>query len=155
MQTFGGFTSRQEAPQLGDVYSKSSLLGLRHAIERYLNDPPLNKGLKLSSDARFKTSNEMLNAQLVNLKRLGKENVKHKPAIEQEDLAKLKSSKVMALTNPLSLLRNVWFHVVLFFCRRGREGQRNLKKSSLKLMQLAESMSQCLTTKQARIILEA
>ena len=118
----------------GDVYSKSSLLGLRHAIERYLNDPPLNKGLKLSSDARFKTSNEMLNAQLVNLKRLGKENVKHKPAIEQEDLAKLKSSKVMALTNPLSLslLRNVWFHVVLFFCRRGREGQRNLKKSSFK-----------------------
>ena len=67
----------------GDVYSKSSLLGFRHAIERYLNDPPFNKGLKLSSDARFKTSNEMLNAQLINLKRLGKENVKHKPAIEQ------------------------------------------------------------------------
>ena len=38
----------------------------------------------------------------------------------------------MALSNPLSLLHNVWFHAVLFFCRRGREGQRNLKKSGLK-----------------------
>ena len=41
-------------------------------------------------------------------------------------------SQAIALTNPLSLLRNVWFHVVLFFCRREREGQRQLKRSSFK-----------------------
>ena len=118
----------------GDDYSKSTLLGFRHSIARYLNAPPLNKGLKLSSDPRFKWSNEMLNAKVVSLKRHGKENVKHKPAIETEDLVRLKSSQVLSPSNPLGLLRNVWFHVILFFCRRGREGQRNLKKpaSSLK-----------------------
>ena len=124
----------------GEPYSKSTLLGFRHSFERYLNRPPFNQGLNLSSDPRFKRSNEMLNAQIVHLKRQGKENVKHKPAIEDEDLKKLKTSQGIALTSPLTLLQNVWFHVVLFFCRRGREGQRQLKRSSsnLKLMPLEE-----------------
>ena len=74
----------------------------------------------------------MLNTQIVHLKRQGKENVKHKSAIEDEDLKKLKTSQAIALTSPLTLLQNVWFHVVLFFCRRGREGQRELKRSSFK-----------------------
>ena len=56
----------------------------------------------------------------------------HKPAIKEEDLQKLKSSDVFSLSQPLSLLRNVWFHVVLFFCRRGREGQRSLTTKSFK-----------------------
>ena len=116
----------------GAAYSKSTLLGFRHGIERYLNTPPLNKGLKLTSDSRFKRSNEMLNATVVSLRRQGKENVKHKPPIENEDLLRLKSSQVLALSSPLSLLRNVWFHIVLFFCRRGREGQRTLKTTSFK-----------------------
>ena len=34
----------------------------------------------------------MLNAQIVRLKRQGEENVTHKPAIESEDLMKLKIS---------------------------------------------------------------
>ena len=54
------------------------------------------------------------------------------PAIETEDLVRLKSWQVLSLScNPPGLLRNLWFHVTLFFCRRGggdREGQRNLKK---------------------------
>ena len=73
----------------------------------------------------------MLNAQTVHLKRQGKENVKHKPATEDEDLKKLKTSQAIVLTSPLTLLQNVWFHVVLFFCRRGREGQRELKRLEL------------------------
>ena len=117
----------------GDAYSKSTLLGFRHGIERYLNAPPFNRGLKLTCDPRFKRSNEMLNARVVSLKRQGKENVKHKPAIEAEDLVQLKSSQVLAITNPLGLLRNAWFHVALYFCRRGREGQRQLKQTSFKL----------------------
>ena len=116
----------------GDGYSKSTLLGFRHSIESYLNAPPLNKGLKLSSEPRFKRSNEMLNAKVASLKCHGKENIKHKPAIEAEDLVRLKSLQVLSPSNPLDLLRNVWFHVILFFSRRGREGHRNLKKTSFK-----------------------
>ena len=67
----------------------------------------------------------MLNATVVSLKRQGKENVKHKPTIENEDLLRLKSSQVLPLSNPLSLLRNMWFHIV-------EEGQRTLKTTSFK-----------------------
>ncbi|PFX17758.1 hypothetical protein AWC38_SpisGene17905 [Stylophora pistillata] len=116
----------------GESYSKSSLLGFRHSFERYLNAPPLGRGLKLSSVPRFKRSNEMLNSQIVRLKRQGKENVTHKPAIESENLMRLRAAPAIALSNPLALLRNVWFHVILFFFRRGREGQRLLKKTSFK-----------------------
>ena len=116
----------------GESYRRSSLLGFRHSFERYLNASPLSRGFKLSSDPRFKRSNEMLNAQRVRLKRQGEENVTHKPAIESEDLMKLKTSPTIALSNPLAFLRNVWFHVVLVFCRRGREGQRQLKKARFK-----------------------
>ena len=115
----------------GEEYSKSSLISFRNAIERHLNNPPYNKSLKLNS-AAFTNSNRMLNAKIKSLKKQGKENVQHKDAIPVDDLKKLKAGPVLRLTNPWSLLRNVWFHVVLYWCRRGREGQRNLKPSSFK-----------------------
>ena len=40
----------------------------------------------------------MLNVQIISLKRQGKENVKHKPVIEKEDLAKLIASRAIAVT---------------------------------------------------------
>ncbi|EDO43707.1 predicted protein [Nematostella vectensis] len=39
----------------GEMYSKKTLLGFRHAIERHLNHPPMSRSLKLSTDPRFKT----------------------------------------------------------------------------------------------------
>jgi len=54
--------------QKGEPYSKSTSLGFRHAIKRYLNAHPNNKRLQLASDSRFLRSNQMLNAQLINLK---------------------------------------------------------------------------------------
>ena len=117
----------------GETYCKKTLLGFRHGIERYLNQPKFSRNLKMSTDPRFSRSNEMLDAQLVRLKKLGKENSQHKATLEDEDLEKLKSSDALSLSDPLSLLRNVWFHIVLYFCRRGREGQRELQKSSFTL----------------------
>ena len=32
----------------GNLYSRSSLLCLRNAIERHLNNPPINRGINLS-----------------------------------------------------------------------------------------------------------
>ena len=48
----------------GDDYGKSTLLGFRHSIERYLNAPPLNRGQKISTDPRFSRSHLMLDAQI-------------------------------------------------------------------------------------------
>ena len=117
----------------GKMYGRSTLLGFRHSIERHLNHPPHSRNLKISTDARFTRSNQMLDAQLVLVERAGKANVQHKPVIEEGDLVKLRRSTAFSLNSPASLLQNVWFHIVLFFCRRGREGQRSLTKSSLSL----------------------
>lgn len=116
----------------GDEYSKNTLLGLRSGIERYLNMPPHNKGIQISSNPLFKKSNMMLNAKLKSLKQQGKLSVQHKPAIEIEDLKKLKASPAISPSSPSGLLMNVWFHITLYWCRRGREGQRNLTKSSFR-----------------------
>ena len=77
----------------------------------------------------------MLDAKLKEIKKQGEQNVKHKPAIEHEDLRRLKESDVISLTTPQGLLYNVWFHVTLYFCRRGREGQRNLTRSCFLFLQ--------------------
>lgn len=114
----------------GEDYSRSALLGFRYTIERHLNGPPFNRGLKLSKNPAFARSNQMLDARLKKLKRDGKEDVNHKPPIEKEDLQKLKSGTVLLPSNPLGLLRNVWFHSSLYWCRRGREGLRSLTKTS-------------------------
>ena len=90
----------------GEPYNKSTLHS--DIPLRYLKGPPFSQGLNLSFDPRFKRSN----AQIIHLKRQGKENV-HKPAIEEKDLKKLKTSRAIALTSALTLLQNLWFHVVL------------------------------------------
>ena len=116
----------------GETCMKKTLFGFRHGIERYLNQPKLSSNLKMSTDPRFTRSSQMLDAQLVQVKKLGKENSQHKPTLEDKGMVKLKSSDVLSLSNPLSLLRNVWLHIVLYFCRRDREGQRELQRSSFK-----------------------
>ena len=52
----------------------------------------------------------------------------------EADLQKLKSSGAIRGDNPWGLLRNVWFHINLYWCRRGREGQRELTKQSFQFL---------------------
>ena len=79
----------------GALYSRSSLLGIRNAIQRYLNNPPLNRGISLSKGVEFQASNKLLQSQIKLNKRGKKENVKHKPPIPEADLQKLKSSSAI------------------------------------------------------------
>lgn len=118
----------------GAPYSKSSLLGLRNAIERYLNNPPLNRGISITKGPDFQASNKLLQSQIKLNKRENKENTKHKPAIPTADLQKLKASQAIRGDNPWGLLRNVWLHITLYWCRRGREGQRELSKHSFQFL---------------------
>lgn len=114
----------------GENYSRATLLFLRNGIERFLNSPPNNCGISLSKDAQFVLSKQMLDAKIKQLKKEGLQNTSHKPAIELEDLEKLKNSEILSLTQPWFLLGNVWFHISLFWCCRSFKGQRSLKRSS-------------------------
>lgn len=84
----------------GTLYSRSSLLGLRNAIERYLNNPPLNRGISITKGTDFQSSNKLLQSQIKLNKRENKENTKHKPPIPAADLQKLKSSEAIRGDNP-------------------------------------------------------
>ena len=114
----------------GELYSRSSLLAIRNAIERFLNNPPHNRAIKIAKGEAFQLSNKMLNSKIKVQKKDGKENIKHKPAIPPGDLRKLSASGVIHGGTPLGLLRNVWFNTSLYWCRRGREGQRELRADS-------------------------
>lgn len=114
--------------QDGKEYSRSALLGFRNSIERFMNNN--GKPIKISKNNQFQMSNKILDAQLKINRRAGKENIQHKPVIVQSDLEKIKKSPYLAMDNPYGLLRRTWFFVSLYWCRRGREGQRNLRCNS-------------------------
>ena len=78
----------------GVIYTRATLLSLRNGIERFLNTPPNNLGIKSANDPRFVLSNEMLDAKIKQLKKEGMKNTIDKPPIGKEDLAKLKTSEV-------------------------------------------------------------
>ena len=66
----------------------------------------------------------------VDLKRQGLAKVEHKPPICEEDLKKLYESTAFGLDDPEKLQNKVFFEVMLYFCRRGRQNLRQLKKTN-------------------------
>ena len=58
--------------------------------------------------------------------RQGLDVTKHHAALEQADLAKLKSTGVIGTNNPKSLQNLVWLNIALHFGRRGQENYREM-----------------------------
>ena len=121
----------------GGEYSRSSLLGFRSAVERHFaaNDVQL----KLTNNPIFQKSNKMFECKLKVNRREAKENIQHKPVIEPADIRKMSKSPFLSHNNPAGLLRRVWFIVALYWCRRGSEGQRELRRDSFAFNKTADS----------------
>ena len=79
----------------GENYSRVTSLSLRNGIERFLNSPPNNCGISLTKGPQFVLSNQMLDAKIKQLKKEGLQNTSPMPAIELEDLEKLKNSEIL------------------------------------------------------------
>ena len=74
----------------GEDYSSSHFwAGIRMGLQPVLNGPPYNRGITLAANPNFQRSNAVLNAKIKSLKKQGKQAVKHKPALNVKDLAKL------------------------------------------------------------------
>ena len=115
--------------QTGQEYSRSSLLGFQNSIERHFISSN-GRSLKLAGNPASAQNNKMLESKLKALRREGKKHVQHKAVIESQDLIKLNNSPFMSQNNPAGLLRKVWFFCTLYWCRRGSEGQRLLRRDS-------------------------
>ena len=116
----------------GEEYSRSALLGFRNSIERHLNNNGVTQNSKKIIDAKLRIN-----------RRAGKENVQHKPVIEATDLVKIRASPFLSMTTPAGLLKRTWFYVSLYWCRRGIEGQRDLRRDSLKFTRDANGRKYC------------
>ena len=105
----------------GENYScRSTLLGFRNGLDRYLNKPPYKKGIHIATDPAFQQSKD---AKLKDIKKHGEQNVKHKPMP-----LSVKTSSVWKRA-PLSLLYNVWFHVNHFNHFNSVDVDRNGKET--------------------------
>ena len=93
----------------GDEYKRSSLVNVRTA---------------------FQGANQVFYGLIRTLKQQGLDRTVHKSALTQADCKKLYSCGILDTNNPVTLQNKVFGEVNLHFCRRGREGLRELNKDS-------------------------
>ncbi|XP_068684815.1 uncharacterized protein [Montipora foliosa] len=128
--TYQGFFKQD-----GSFYKKTSLKSTRAAIDRFLRSPPRNKQLSIISHAAFTEANKVLDAFVKNLRKSGKiAGLVHKKAISKQQIQRLFDCGELGLAdtkNPAQLQRTTWFYLGLFFGRRGRENQRDMKSGML------------------------
>ena len=121
----------------GSYYKKSSLMSLRAALDRYLRSPPYNKKFSICDPVTFQEANKTLHSYLKHLISTGKiAGTVHKNPLTPEavQLLFVKGELVCAeASDPRGLMQTVWFYISLYFGKRGRENQREIKKSMLRL----------------------
>ena len=114
----------------GTFYKKTSFVSLRHGLQREFDRLRGIDDIDILEGDEFKTSSEMFTAQCVQQKKMGLAKVDHTPQISEADIKLLYSSGVLSIDSPKTLQNKVFFEVVLYFCRRGLEGLRQLTKDS-------------------------
>ena len=130
--------------QDGSFYKTTSLKSIRAAIDRFLRSPPRCKQFSIIADAAFTEANKVLDAFVKDLRKSGKiAGVVHKRAITKEQIQKLYENGELGPAdskNPAQLQRTAWFYLGLFFGRRGRENQREMKPGMLALRETPQGV---------------
>ena len=107
-------------------YSMGSLKTLRFGLNRHFKAVG---GVDIMNEEEFSEANKVFAANCVQLKKDGHTKVHHKPPIADADLKKLYESGVFSTDFPKTLLNEVFFKIMLCFCRRGYQNLRRLRKS--------------------------
>ena len=115
----------------GNFYSKTSLSSIRWGIQRKIKE--VRENIDIINDPEFGTSQRVFDAQCVELKKIGLAKVEHKPPITKNDIVKLYSSGTLSDEEPTSLMFKFFFEMMLYFCRRGQENLRMLKKTDFSI----------------------
>ena len=121
----------------GSYYKKSSLMSIRAALDRHLRSPPHNKKFSICDSVTFQEANKTLHSYLKHLMTTAKiAGTVHKSPLTPETVQLLfeKGELTSAETsNPRALIQTVWFYISLYFGKRGRENQRAMKKTMIRL----------------------
>ena len=111
----------------GEYYKTNSLVSIRFGIQRHY----LQHSIDIINDVDFQSSGDLYKAMMKELKLAGKGKTDHhKCPITKPDLARLVRYFQQNIMKPAVLQEYIWFIIMLFLYRRGREGQRALSKTS-------------------------
>ncbi|KAL1248946.1 hypothetical protein QQF64_022264 [Cirrhinus molitorella] len=117
----------------GELYGISSYVGLRAGLNRFMNEPPINRAWNLMQDTDFRAANNVFKGVVKQIRRSGRDITTHYPPISPEDQHLLKHSPALDPGNPKGLLNKVWYDIQLHFGLRGKEGNRHLQPDSFAL----------------------
>lgn len=109
------------------------MINLRAGLNRYLQNPPNNRIINLMKNDTFQNANKVFTGQLRANKQAGHDTSKPKSAILQQDLEKLYTEYFtpgLAASNVQILQEKVFFDLLYYTGRRGKEGLRALNKNS-------------------------
>ena len=118
------FEARKED---GDFYKTTSLCSIRAGINRHLKDK-YPEMIDIIKDCEFTNANVSYRAATVQLKKMGKGDIVHHPPLDENNIDKLYNSGGFHQNNPTGLLHKVWFEIMIYICRRGRENLKELKR---------------------------
>ena len=118
----------------GKEYSKSGLINLRSGLNHHLHAPPYKRSCDLMNDRVFTQANLEFTGRLRGNKDKGLDVLTPRITLEKEDLEKLFNEYFpKAAADNLDtevLLHKIFFDIMYYTGRRGKEGLRNLKKES-------------------------
>ena len=99
--------------------------------------PPDSKQFSIVADPAFTEANKILDAFVKELRKSGKiSSVVHKKAISEQQVENLFQSGELGpadTKDPAQLQSTTWFCLGIYFGRRGRENQRDMKPAMLAL----------------------
>lgn len=112
----------------GSSFKSNSLKSMHYGVVSYLKKL---RQVDINGEAEFTKSNEVYKAVLVSLKKEGHGETEHKEPVSSDDLKKLYDHPIVFSTeNPTGLLNKVFFEIMLYLCRRGRENLRAQKRDT-------------------------
>ncbi|CAC5375819.1 unnamed protein product [Mytilus coruscus] len=91
--------------------------------------------IDIIKDIRFKRLNDIFKAVTTQLKHGGLGKTDHTLSLDEDDLSKLYGSVALNTDTPCGLLHKVWFDIMFYLCRRGRENLRGMNKTTFAITQ--------------------
>ena len=120
----------------GKEYSRAGMVNLRSGINRHLTNPPYKRNIDIMQDQEFLQANKVFTGRMRDNKEKGLDISKPRAPIEQNDLKKLFNVYFLEGLNKCDtevLLHKIFFDIIYYTGRRGKEGLRNLRKGSFQL----------------------
>jgi hypothetical protein len=117
----------------GEHYKKSSVLNMRHGLNRHLKKHYSGGDIDIIKDTEFQDANKYFKAVTKELKRIGKGDVDHHEPLSNGDLEKCYKYFSKFLFSSEVLQEKVFFDLLLYLARRGRENLRELTKDHFEI----------------------